>query len=1677
MKNLKSFIITITATLTINGLRGQDYGNEWINYSQSYYKIQTAQDGLFRITYDDLQQAGFPVSSVDPRRIRLYHRGEEQAIYFEGQLDASFDPDDYLEFYGRKNDGILDEELYVEPVAQPHKYYSIYTDTTAYFLTWNPASNGKRMDYFKENNVSGLPVEPYSINEYLRLETTDYNIGLHYPVGAASAETYLSAFDYGEGFTGEAISKGNFADFEISGLDKVVRSGPAPELKLLLAGRNNLTHRVIISVGPDAGSLRQLQEVEFGFYFTKLVEATLQWSDISVAGNMIVRVLDAGYDGAADRVSVSFIKLDYADAWDQELSSEKYYYLPEKVNNKSFIQVSNVPAGMTLYDITDEDNIVRIGYNTAGSDINAVIPNTTTKRKLYLNSRTHSVAKIKKVKMRNISGSNADYLMITHKLLRKPTISYQDVPKAYASYRASAAGGGYDTLLMDIDQLFDLFSYGETTSLAIYRFLRFMADNASPKYLLILGKGLNPGYDAYRKDFNEYSYPNLIPTGGYPGSDMVFSAGLLGAGFEPGISTGRISATSSQQLEAYLNKVKEMENTPYNALWRKELIHLSGGKGETEQILFRSYVDNFATIAKGEYLGGDVVTQSKKTNNSVELINVSEFINNGKILMTFFGHSASTATDIEIGYVSNPAMGYNNVGRYPLIIVNGCNAGDMYNSGYGFGEDWINTPDKGAVGFMAHTGAGLVTRLKRYTDVFYTVGFADSLFMMKGIGDIQKETGRRFLATSFDNEMDVSQVQQFALQGDPATQLFAAPLPDYEIVAGNVFAESIDGQPITAFSEAFNLGLLVRNFGRTNADSIRICINRRLSNGQSIILDTLSYAPVYYQDTLYFKINSVGTDGFGNNQFTIIIDPENDIDEISKSNNTANFEFFVPLGGTSNLLPHNYAIVNKQSITLVSQSLDLLMDDRTFLFEMDTTTSFNSPVKQNGSIQGNVFAKWDVNLFSGFAEQDTIVFYWRSKYADTRPDELDAWSQSSFTYIKDGPTGWAMTHYQQLEEAKSEELVMNNLTREWEFRTFETSVEVKTFGALYPGYDNANVELFINGITYNYESNVLCTDNSINMVAFDRGTTLPYLVLSVPHASDRRSCGRTPQVINNFLKSEIESQLRLETYINNVEDGDFVLLFSMGEVTYQSWPASTITRFEEIGVQASDIQSLLDGYPLIILGKKGSAPGDAIVIVPDPASPTPETEQMIELNEMINGQVNVGTVETPLIGPTTSWTTFIQTTDWSDNPAEDQYSFDIIGINDQGNEVLLNSSITAGEVDLTGIDPGDYRSLKLRLHLSDEANYTPPQLKKWMLIYDEVPEGIISLKSGQPVSDVELSEGEDFSISYEFENISDLPFTDSIDVQFILFNQPARKSRIDTLRIKPLAPDEKADILFGAETYDWTGVNDVRVFANPYILPEQNYNNNTIYLSEYLNVIPDEVNPILEVTVDGQFILDGDIVSPDPLIVMRVKDENKIFLKEDTTGVELYLKRPCEECDFERISFSSPNVVWTPATAESDFRVEYQPGQLEDGIYTIKAQASDASGNKSGTTAYTVSFEVINESQITNFFPYPNPFSSSTRFVFTLTGSEIPDQIIIQIMTVNGTVVREITQDEIGPIRIGNNKTQYAWDGKDEYGDQLANGVYLYRVKVLMHGEDIKLRPTSADKAFKHGFGKMYLLR
>ena len=80
----------------------QPYGNEWINYSQSYYKVYIHENGVYRIDYNTLLSNGFPLGSVNPRNIQVFNKGIEQYIYIKRENANIFNPGDYIEFYAEK---------------------------------------------------------------------------------------------------------------------------------------------------------------------------------------------------------------------------------------------------------------------------------------------------------------------------------------------------------------------------------------------------------------------------------------------------------------------------------------------------------------------------------------------------------------------------------------------------------------------------------------------------------------------------------------------------------------------------------------------------------------------------------------------------------------------------------------------------------------------------------------------------------------------------------------------------------------------------------------------------------------------------------------------------------------------------------------------------------------------------------------------------------------------------------------------------------------------------------------------------------------------------------------------------------------------------------------------------------------------------------------------------------------------------------------------------------------------------------------------------------------------------------------------------------------------------------------------------------------------------------------
>jgi flagellar hook assembly protein FlgD len=406
------------------------------------------------------------------------------------------------------------------------------------------------------------------------------------------------------------------------------------------------------------------------------------------------------------------------------------------------------------------------------------------------------------------------------------------------------------------------------------------------------------------------------------------------------------------------------------------------------------------------------------------------------------------------------------------------------------------------------------------------------------------------------------------------------------------------------------------------------------------------------------------------------------------------------------------------------------------------------------------------------------------------------------------------------------------------------------------------------------------------------------------------------------------------------------------------------------------------------------------------------------------------------------------------------------------------------------INASQYPYLQLEARYTDTVDYTPAQVDSWHVLFSPLPEAAIDGSSGYYWSYAgdTLEEGQTVDFAVDIRNIFSVDM-DSLLVSYWVedanqVKHPISYPRQDSLRVGEVLRDT-----ITIDTYGLGGINSLWVEANPYIngslivtdQPEQEHFNNLLQLPFFVN--PDDKNPILDVTFNGQHILNGDIVDPNSEVLITLKDDNEFLIMDnvsDTSLFGIYLTDPLGvQRKIHFVDGSGQTVMqWIPAEPQHKrFKIIWPTEFTMDGTYTLFVQGTDRSGNLSGDMEYRVSFEVIRESSITHMMNYPNPFSTSTRFVFTLTGTEPPDDIIIQIMTVSGRVVREITEDQLGPIQIGRNITEYAWDGTDEFGDPLANGVYLYRVQARINGEEIKHRESGADQYFEKSFGKMYLMR
>ncbi len=1657
------FLSVAQGQMTINGqLR---YGNEWIDYEQSYLEIKTVQDGWYRVTAGQLRSAGLPVDEVPLSALRLERFGEPVPLF----RDAS---GGYIAFYGEKNRGELDRQLFEDPEAEmlnPH--YSMYSDTAVYYLSWeNPAAAGP--DYIEINNdLNNLPEKE---TWYRHTERKVFGDRAHSITYDGQRLLTLSLYDYAEGF---GTLPDSIHTFSFNPKPTAVPNEEAQLFIQLFSNKYNNQFNLLFNgkeylrenIPQDSNLLRK--------------NLSIPLNELQPTSVVTIRDLNR----TRNQYGIAFAELTYPRSLDAE--GEAYFSFPLQAGSRRYFEIDNFDTSGGEVWVVNLSNQTRLRAEVAGTTARFALPAMDAASQITIvnpNTGFRPVSDMASTNWQDFRESQANYLIITHQDLMKLDSGVNRVEE-YAAYRRSSEGGAYQVAVITVDQIFDQYGYGiEGHPQAIQNFSQWAVQHwPRLKYVLLLGHGYN--YLVARNDPQNLAPGNYIPTYGNPGSDnlMLSPKGRL----LPSFAFGRVAAHNPQEIRQYLYKLKEYEEVLRNAttledrLWRKRLLHISGGSNPNDQSDFERRMTRLGERLSNNGFGALFSMVSKKSSEVVPQstpTQVKEIVDAGVAIKAFLGHGGVTVTDFGL---DDPSF-FNNKGYYPLIFSLGCKTGDMYDQQQSLSESFTLASDRGGIGYIASAGFAYPSTLETLTREFYRL-LGDELYTA-GVGDILRAMRQNLEVSKFPDIARYSLLEQMSYEGDPAVRLNLYKAPDYVVDPTTV---EVLPRRMTAAQDSFSLSFDILNIGYNQTDTFALQLRHIFPNGTvEVFKDTIAVNFGKKRITYRFKLGEEEVEG--EHRMEILVDADNKVPELpaglAESNNELvgdngrkGISFFVQQNAILPVAPPPFAIVNDEKPRIVASSNTLEKTERSYIFELDTTALFNSSLKKTLELksQGGVLS-WTPEL----GWMNGQVYYWRVR--EKGLGEV-RWVERSFIYYRDSLSGWNQSQYFQLATDSLENLELVEEARAINFSkgfisakgtAMSHTVEFNNDASKFEYDNNDGSDRKYWGA--NYWRGDGAWDSHIFVAVFDPRTG------QFRRSASRGEFGSIPISRDNypghaFLITQQSGRESLVNYLQQqIPDGHYVLVITHqkfdSSLKTEEWAADSLTY----GTNIFSVLEAQGALQVRQLETRGSLP---YVFAYNKGVRPLEESLAFDIKDQVSIVFEVpflkteGVLTSPLIGPAQSWSSLSWQPQIPDGQ-NDEVELSLLKWNADRTMADTMAFPQSGYFDISDIDAAQYPYLQLKYLVKDPDNRSFSQLDYWRVIYERVPDLVLTTSEDFSFYSDTLQQGEELKLTASLMAFNS-SVQDSIDLRYRIRSADNQSTEI----AQKLAPQEAGSaqpINFSWDTGELNGDYELIVEANPLqTITEDQYINN-------LGVLPfvvgsDNENPVLDVTFDGRHILNGELVSARPLINISLTDENEFLEIQDTASFEIWLDFP--DGATQEFHFDNPQIRFYPAEEgkKNRARVEFEPVFELDGDYTLRIQAKDASGNVAGASTYEVNFQVITESQLSNVLPYPNPFTTSCRFVYTLTGDREPADFKIQILTVSGRIVREITQFEFGQLKVGTHTSDFVWDGTDEYGDRLANGVYLYRVIARdTEGEDLKhFERSQVDGYFKNDFGKIVILR
>jgi hypothetical protein len=752
-----------------------------------WYRLTVNEDGMYRLDPAYLASLGINVATLDPRTIKIYGNGGQEvpenlvlpraqdltevAIYVAGESDGKMDAGDFVAFYGAGPRGWT----YDRTARTFRHYLHHYAEVNFYWLTAGGTA-GKRMAN-QPSLAASVPATP--------VERTI--------AGVAIEEEKINLLSSGKDWYGQSMGGGGSFTY-VNQLYALVPNDVIRYRYNLIAHSDVTPSFRVSQSGTPIGQHFLGTSFDYLYATAGTFEASSS-STLPTAGSsqLLFQFTSSSVaaSGWIDWVEILYPRL----LWAQNNGLE--FHGPDTTGVIEY-RMQQFTAEPLVFNVTSH-SAARLVTGLTGSFMFRAAESTgvSSSYRAVTGAGWRVPAAVAKMPNQDLHGyaGGSDFIIVT-------SAEFRSAADRLKAYRESPVHGGLKTIVVDVNQIYNEFGGGIPDVTAIRDFLKFAYDNWTPRpgFTLFFGQG---SYD-YKGLLGARS--SYVPTWQSPesrddvdsyGTDDFFSE--FGAGNAPSIVLGRVSARTTAEAEAFVDKLRRYEESSVPDSWKMRSLFIGDDAWTPEggEVGDRTIHSNDAETLADFYTPDEVEkkkifiaeyptvysAQGRRKPGAAQAI--IDQINQGALIVNYAGHGNPTQFAHEnIFNVATSIPQLVNSDRLSLFFLATCNFSQYDDpKRYTGSELLLNKPDGAAIAVVSAT-----RKVYQGSNAALNQGTFQRMFGRDAAGRVRVERPASALFLYKTEAGNYINDQKFCFMGDPTMFL--------QFPRGFAKIDSINGQPV-----------------------------------------------------------------------------------------------------------------------------------------------------------------------------------------------------------------------------------------------------------------------------------------------------------------------------------------------------------------------------------------------------------------------------------------------------------------------------------------------------------------------------------------------------------------------------------------------------------------------------------------------------------------------------------------------------------------------------------------------------------------------------------------------------------------------------------------------------------------------------------------------------------------